>query len=267
MFREHISDFAQTLSAKVFESLKHSFGMTDDEEIQVISKSEYNKLVKKAIEKGGVDKLSKDEQKAMAIYQINTNILNAVDKASLEGVKTYQMTKEIDGVERDLFTNLKGDQLVQKLDEKGNPIDGEYEFADGSGNYIGFDNIYPQLSTQVTDDEGNLLFTDENGAEIKQISDADGNTKYVTTDENGKQVDYTGDTDKLSMLLRPYNLQETVNQFKGDMQNILEGVKNGNYPKEVSEADITLDDDDKSNFSFEDQELKKQLLEDEFIDV
>ena len=247
MFREHIANFAQTLRAKVLHDLKRSFGLEPEEETPVISKSEYEKLVKKAIEKGGVDKLSKDEQLAMAIYQIDRSTLSAVDKSSLEGVTTYQMTTEIDGEERDLFTNLKGDMLVQKLDENGNPIEDEYEYADGSGDYIGFDKIYAQLGVQATDEDGNLLFTDADGAKIKQITDKDGNKKFVTTDKDGNEVDYKGDTEKLSVLLTPYNLKNATEGLKEDMMDILADVKDGKFPKEVSEDDIIPDKEDDVN--------------------
>ena len=237
-FKEYISSYAQYLRAKVLESLKRSMGFSEDDELPVISKLEYEKLVEKAKEKGGVDKLSKDEQLAMAVYQIDNSILDAVDKSSLEGITTYQMTTEIDGIERDLFTNLKGDQLVQKLDENGLPLEDEFEYADGSGEYIGFDEIYPQLGVQKTDENGNLLFTDKSGANVKQITDKEGNQKYVTTDKDGNDVDYTGDTEKLSALLTQYNLQEAADGLKGDMEKILADIKDGKYPVEISDSKV-----------------------------
>ena len=148
------------------------------------------------------------------------------------------MTTEIDGIERDLFTNLKGDQLVQKLDENGLPLEDEFEYADGSGEYIGFDEIYPQLGVQKTDENGNLLFTDKSGANVKQITDKEGNQKYVTTDKDGNDVDYTGDTEKLSALLTQYNLQEAADGLKGDMEKILADIKDGKYPVEISDSKV-----------------------------
>ena len=232
-FKEYISSYAQYLRAKVLESLKRSMGFSEDDKLPVISKIEYEKLVEKAKEKGGVNKLSKDEQLAMAVYQIDNSILGAMDKSSLEGITTYQMTTVIDGIERDLFTNLKGDQLVQKLDENGNPIEDEYEYADGKGDYVGFDEIYAQLGVQKTDENGNLLFTDKSGANVKQITDEQGNKKYVTTDKDGNDVDYTGNPEKLSALLTPYNLQDAADGLKGDMEKILADIKDGKYPKDI----------------------------------
>ena len=255
-FAEYIRNYAQQLRQKVLEDLKKYYSYDEKEDIPQLSKAEYKELVKKAAEKGGVEKLSKEEQAAMAAYQLNKNIQNIEDTAALDGVKTYQMTVNINGIERDLYTNVNGDQLVQKLDEKGNPLEDEYEYADGRGDYIGFNKTYPQIGYQVSDEDGNLLFKDDEGNNVKLIKDKEGNEKYITTDKDGKDIEYKGDKKKLSQMLTQYNLKDTVSELKKDMEKVSDDITNGKYPKEVSKEDT--ESETNTNVPEEDTTDKKE---------
>ena len=250
-YREYITEMVKFYQNQMYDSLRKVFGLDENTEIPVITKAEYKKLLKKAEKAGGLDKLSKKEQLAIAVYQVDYNVMNAVSNTTknfgcgmggnasfLSKTTTYQMFAK-DG--RALYTNLNGDQLVQQIDKDGNPIlDDEgniiYEFADGSGTYEGLLEIFEQRGYQTTDENGNLLFTmkdaDGNETTVTQTKDADGNITYSYTNADGEVVPFEGNEEDLTRQLTPFENGREYKDLEQTMKDLISAVGNGEFPND-----------------------------------
>ena len=232
-YRERLVELGKKIQQNMRDILKSMYNWSSDESVPVITKAEYKKLLKKA-EKNGYDSLTDKEKLSMAVFEADYDIMNAQAKYTknlgcgmggnasfLDKTKTYQMQDEQG---RDLFTTLDGDQLIK--DENGN-----YAYADGSGPYYGMAEVFEQRGYQDTDKDGNLLFSDADGKTVTQIKGENDEVSYVTTNEDGEQVPYEGDTSALQRKLSPADYSSDYNSFGKDLEQILQDVKDGKYPK------------------------------------
>ena len=266
-YRDYITSMVKYYQKVARQALKELFSFKEDDELPVINKAQYKKLLKKAEKLGGIDKLSTADQLAIAVYEVDYKVMNLVAETThnkgcgmggeasfLAETTTYQMYAA-DG--RALYTTLNGDSLVQKADDDGNPILDEfgepiYEYADGSGDYAGFAEIFEQRAYQSQDEEGHLLFADADGNTVVQIKDEDGNTKYVNSDGNELEIteskdengsvkftytDEEGNEQSLERQLTKYDNSSEFNNLKGEMNDLVNDVKNGKYPQGRTSAE------------------------------
>lgn len=243
-FREYITEMTQYYLQKMHDSIKALFELDDNQELPIINKAEYKKLAK--MRKAG-KKLSKEQLAAMAAYEVDYNVMNRVANTThnygcgmngntsfVDASKTIHMQDE-EG--RPLYTTLKGDQLRQRMgedgsllvDDEGNPV---YENLDGS-DYEGLDEVFAQRGYPKTDENGNFLYTDQDGNSITKITDEDGKTIFKYEDG----TDYEGSEEDLKQQLEKYDNASEYNGLEDDMKNLLEDVNNGKYPLDNTSED------------------------------
>ena len=252
-YRDKLVELGKSIQQQMRDVLKDMFKWNSDESVPILTKAEYKQLLKKA-EKYGFDSLSDKEKLSMAVFEVDYNIMNAQAKFTknlgcgmggnasfLDKTTTHQMYDENGNA---LYTTLDGDQLIQ--DENGN-----YMYADGSGPYYGMADVFEQRGYQNTDDDGNLLFDykgeDGSTSTVTQIKGEDGSVSYVTTDADGNQIPFEGNADNLQRQLSPANYSEDYAGFAEELNQILQDVKNGEYPKGVSSAPSDNDNSDDDN--------------------
>lgn len=236
-FREQITLMVQYYQQKMYAAIRELFGLAEDEELPMLNKAEYKKLLK--MQEAGME-LTDQQKAAIAAYEVDYTVMNIVADAThnygcgmggeasfLDETKAIQM---YDDEGRPLFTTLNGDQLRQRMgedgtlmvDEEGNPI---YENLDGS-DYEGLAEVYAQRGYPKTDEDGNFLYTDKDGNTVTQVKDEEGNTSYKNADGS----DYEGSEEDLKQQLDPYNNSEEYKGIEGEMNNLLNDIENGKYP-------------------------------------
>lgn len=236
-FREKITLMVQYYQQKMYAAIRELFALAEDEELPMLNKAEYKKLLK--MQEAGME-LTNQQKAAIAAYEVDYTVMNIVSEAThnygcgmggeasfLDESKAIQM---YDDEGRPLFTTLNGDQLRQRMgedgtlmvDEEGNPI---YENLDGS-DYEGLAEVYAQRGYPKTDEDGNFLYTDKDGNTVTQVKDEEGNTSYKNADGS----DYEGSEEDLKQQLDPYNNSEEYKGIEGEMNNLLNDIENGKYP-------------------------------------
>ena len=247
-YRDYLTSMVLYYQEQIHDSIKGMFGLSSNDELPQIGPAEYKKLVRK-LKQGKT--LTEEEKLAMVVYQADYSVIDAFAKAThnngcgmggnasfLEADTAYQMK---DGEGRLLFTTMNGAELVQRLDEEGNPVldsDGNaiYDYADGSGEFDGLGDIYAKRGYQIKDENGNLLFADTEGNTVTKIDGEDGaEARYVYIDEEGNELPFEGDPETdLERQLEEYDMKDVANQLQDDMKQINEDVKNGKYPIDVN---------------------------------
>ncbi len=236
-YREYITSMVQYYQNKMYDALKALFNISEDEQVPVINKAEYKKLQK--MQEAGVE-LTDEQKLAMAVYEVDYTVMNLVadtthnygcgmggNASFLDETKAIQM---FDDAGRPLFTTLNGDQLRQRMDaegnlmtdDEGNPI---YENLDGS-DYTGIAEVFAQRGYPVTDEDGNFLFTDNDGNTVTKSVDEEGNTVYTNADGSV----FEGTEEDLTQQLTPYNNSAEYNDLENEMKDLLTDVENGKYP-------------------------------------
>lgn len=236
-FREYITSMVQYYQQKMYAAIRELFALAEDEELPMLNKAEYKKLLK--MQEAGME-LTAQQKAAIAAYEVDYTVMNIVSEAThnygcgmggnasfLDASKAIQMS---DDEGRPLFTTLKGDQLRQRMgedgtlmvDDEGNPV---YENLDGS-DYNGFDEVFAQRGYPKTDDDGNFLYTDKDGNTVTQVKDEEGNSSYKNTDGS----DYEGSEEDLKQQLDPYDNSQEYKDIEGEMNNLLGDIQNGKYP-------------------------------------
>ncbi len=263
-FRERLVELGKEIQQSIREALKGLFNWSNDQEVPILSKAEYKKLLAKAA-KYGFNSLSDKEKLGIAVFEADYDIMNAQAKYTknlgcgmggnasfLDRTTTHQMYDENGNA---LYTNLNGDSLIATaFDADGKPT--AYAYSDSGEPYYDLAEIFEQRGYQNTDEDGNLLFdyTGEDGSTstVTQIKGEDGSLSYVTTDADGNQVPFDGDVNALERQLTPANYAEDYTGFEEDLKQILQDVKDGKYPKDISpeqsddtNADENVDDEDK----------------------
>ncbi len=236
-YREYITSMVQYYQNKMYDALKALFNISEDEQVPVINKAEYKKLQK--MQEAGVE-LTDEQKLAMAVYEVDYTVMNLVadtthnygcgmggNASFLDETKAIQM---YDDAGRPLFTTLNGDQLRQRMDaegnlmtdDEGNPI---YENLDGS-DYTGIAEVFAQRGYPVTDEDGNFLFTDNDGNTVTKSVDEEGNTVYTNADGSV----FEGTEEDLKQQLTPYDNSSEYSDLENDMKDLLSDVENGKYP-------------------------------------
>lgn len=250
-FREYITSMVQYYQQKMYAAIRELFGLAEDEELPMLNKAEYKKLLK--MQEAGME-LTDQQKAAIAAYEVDYTVMNIVSEAThnygcgmggnasfLDASKAIQM---YDDEGRPLFTTLKGDQLRQRMgedgtlmvDDEGNPV---YENLDGS-DYNGFDEVFAQRGYPKTDDDGNFLYTDKDGNTVTQVKDEEGNSSYKNADGS----DYEGSEEDLKQQLDPYDNSQEYKDIEGEMNNLLGDIQNGKYPLgRTSGTNETTDDE------------------------
>ena len=247
-YRERLVELGKEIQKQMRDALKGLFGFSEDESVPILSKAEYKKLLKKA-EKYGYDSLTDKEKLGMAVFECDYDIMNLQAKFTknlgcgmggnasfLDKTTTYQMFDEKGNA---LYTTLNGDSLIATaFDENGKPT--AYAYSDSGEPFYGMDEVFEQRGYQNVDEDGNLLFThtgeDGTTSTVTQIKGEDGNVSYVTTDADGNQVPFEGDVDSLDRQLTAANYADDYTGFEEGLEQILQDVKDGKYPKGMSSA-------------------------------
>ena len=273
-FRDKLVEMGKKYQIQMHDILRDMFKFTGNtEDLPILTKAEYKKLVAKA-QKYGMSSLTEYEKLGMAIFEVDYDIMNAQavvtrnlgcgmggNASFLDKTTTYQM---YDDQGRALYTDLNGTSLIATYDEEGK-ITG-YQLADSGEPYVGDpDDVYEQRAYQKTDESGNLLFTNtaEDGSTqtVTQIKGEDGSVSYVTTDADGNQVEFNGDVESLTRQLEPCNYGKDYADFKTSLQNILQDVKDGKYPKDITIHDAPDTSDDVVDKDGDGVADEKELLE------
>ncbi len=236
-FREYITSMVQYYQQKMYAAIRELFALAEGEELPMLNKAEYKKLLK--MQEAGIE-LTNQQKAAIAAYEVDYTVMNIVADAThnygcgmggnasfLDASKAIQMTDE-EG--RPLFTTLNGDQLRQRMgedgtlmvDDEGNPV---YENLDGS-DYTGLAEVFAQRGYPKADEDGNFLYTDKDGNTITQIKDEEGNVTYKNADGSV----YEGSADDLKQQLDPYNNSDEYKGIENKMNGLLTDVENGKYP-------------------------------------
>ncbi len=236
-YREYITSMVQYYQNKMYDALKALFNISENEQVPIINKAEYKKLQK--MQEAGME-LTDEQKLAMAVYEVDYTVMNLVadtthnygcgmggNASFLDEAKGIQM---FDDAGRPLFTTLNGDQLRQRMDaegnlmtdDEGNPI---YENLDGS-DYTGIAEVFAQRGYPVTDEDGNFLFTDNDGNTVTKSVDEEGNTVYTNADGSV----FEGTEEDLKQQLTPYDNSSEFSDLENDMKDLLSDVENGKYP-------------------------------------
>lgn len=265
-FRERLVELGKDIQQQMRDILKRMFNWNSDESVPILSKAEYKKLLKKA-EKYGYDSLTDAEKLGMAVFEADYDIMNAQAKYTknlgcgmggnasfLDKTTTHQMFDENGNA---LYTNLNGDSLIATaFDENGKPT--AYAYSGSGEPYYDMAEVFEQRGYQNTDADGNLLFDfkgeDGTTSTVTQVKDKDGNVSYVTTDADGNQVPFDGDVNSLQRQLTPANYADDYSNFESDLQQILQDVKDGKYPKGMSSGGDSGDVDGDGDVDDKDEE-------------
>ncbi len=253
-FRSRITDMVKFYQDKMYSALLEQLGLSPETYISKIDEPEY-KYLKERIENG--ETLSPEEQLSLMVYELDYKVAEIVAKVThnqgcgmggdasfLDETKSIEL-KDEDG--RTRYTTLSGIELRQKVDEEGNPVldeDGEpiYETLDGE-EYLGLEEIYIVRGYPVTNENGNALYTDEEGNTLIETKDEDGNTTY--TYEDG--TIFEGDTETLTQQIEEYNLSEEYKNIETQMKDILNEITNGageeTPPVEIEPETIKIKED------------------------
>ena len=240
-YRERLTSMVYYYQLQMYAALAEQLGLPADYMPQKIEEPEYQYL-KQRLENG--ETLTPEEYLALSVYDLDNKIINLVaetthnqgcgmggDASFLDETKAIPL-KDEDG--RIRYTTLSGIELRQRLDEEGNLLfdeygDPVYENLDGS-DYLGLEEVYVQRGYPKQDENGNMLYSDEEGRSLTQTTDEDGNQVY--TYEDGTV--YEGDTEKLTQQLEEYNLGEEYKNLEDQMKDML------NETKGVTESDETV---------------------------
>ena len=230
--RENITNMVYFYQSQMYDALKEKLGLPADTAINKIDEPEY-KYLKELQENGGT--LSPEEQLALTVYELDYNICNLVSEATknqgcgMGGDASFldeslvSPLKDEDG--RICYTTLSGLELRQKIDEEGNLVtdsEGEpvYETLNGE-EYTGFETVYTIKSYSKNDEDGNKLFTDENGNSVTEIKDDEGNSTYCYEDGST----YEGEIENLTEQVEIYNPAQAYEDVKNGVKEMLEEIK------------------------------------------
>ena len=242
-FRERITDMVHYYQEQIYAALLEQLGLPADTLISKIDEPEY-KYLKERLENG--ESLTAEEQLALMVYEYDYKVCELVAEtthnegcgmggnASFLEETTGIPLKDEDG--RIRYTTLNGLELRQRLDEEGNLVfddDGDpvYEHLDGS-DYLGLEDVYTVRGYPVTDEDGNFLYTDEEGKTLTENKDESGNVSY--TYEDGTL--FEGDPETLTQQLEEYDITEEYNSLKDQMKGLLDEAAGKDAPAKDSAA-------------------------------
>ena len=244
-FRSRVSEMVLYYQDKVYAALLEQLGLPPETAIAKIDEPEY-KYLKERLENG--ETLSKEEQLAMLVYEFDYKVAELVaekthnqgcamggDASFLDATTSVEL-KDEDG--RIRYTTLSGLELRQRIDEDGNLMvdeDGDpvYETLDGN-EYLGIEEVFVVRGYPVTDENGNFLYTDEEGNTLTETKDSEGNSTY--TYEDGSV--YEGNPEDLEQQLEEYDIAGEYKNLESQMKEFLDQVANPPEDQEVIEKEI-----------------------------
>lgn len=226
-------------------AIKEQFGLFSNQELPKVDDKTYASLNEKA-KSGGYDNLSKEEQLALVTYEVDKTIDEKFAKA--ENVEKFAM-KDDQG--RNLYTTPNGTSLV-----KGE--DGKFYHADGSGEYQGIADVSLQLGVHKTDENGNKLYTDQNGNTVTRFVDEDGKVSYKNADGS----DFDAKTGALKMQLEKYDSTAAECALARDLNQILVDLKDGKFPAAAQEKpEVSENMEISDNLSADIEDIKPEVEE------
>ena len=264
-FRDRITSMVYYYQYQMYSVLNQQYGFPLDYKPPKIDEPEYNYL-KQRQENG--EELTKEEYLAIAVYELDYQIINLVaetthnkgcgmggDASFLEETTAVPLLDE-DGRVR--YTTLSGIELRQRVDEEGNLMfdeDGEplYENLDGS-EYIGLEDVYVKRGYPKTDENGNMLYTDEEGKTLTKTIDENGNETYTYEDGSA----FEGDTESLTQQLDEYDLGGEYKDLENEMKDLLAETKGEKTAETTDNADIAAIADVSGDIAEQELKLKEE---------
>lgn len=222
---------------EIQEILAARFGwdLEKDGPLPIIQEPEYKALKKK--EASGAE-LSKLEQLKIAVFELNYTIMNIVgditknegcgmggDASFLEKDKGIPLEDEwgrirwmtADGLELRQKVDENGELMV---DENGNPLFETLEGEDYDGSH---GEAYIVRGFPVTDEDGNMLYTDSEGKTVVKTESEDGEVTYSYEDG----TPYEGDPEELTQQLEEYSPKDMMDDLTEQLDELQELYENG----------------------------------------
>lgn len=233
LLRDKISQMVVVYQEQMYAALREKYGLDADYIITKLDEPEYKYLLER---KNAGEELTPEELIAIDVFELDYKICNIVGEATknegcgmggdasfLERTTGEPLTDE-DGRIRYITTG--GVELRQMMDEDGNLLTNEegdplYETLEGE-EYTGFDDVYAMRGYPKTDDEGNFLYTDEEGKTVVEKKDEEGNATYEYEDGTA----YEGDTETLEKQIEEYNPSDVYSDVQEEMKKLLEEYEN-----------------------------------------
>jgi hypothetical protein len=236
--RQEMVDTVYEYQDAIFRMLYEQYGWDYDsgDFVDIMQEPEYKALKKR---QAAGETLSNEELLKLSIFELNYTIMNIVsDITNNKGcgmggnasfLEASTGTPLEDEWGRTRYQNLDGLELRQCVDENGelmydaggNPL---FETLDGeSYDTSRYGEAYVVRGYQVTDDDGNFLYTDADGNTVTRKTSSDGS--YTYTYEDGSA--YNGETSELTNTLKEYSPSEQMDDLYEQMDALYDLYKNG----------------------------------------
>lgn len=231
--RNKISQMVVLYQLQMYAALKEKYGLDADYVISKLDEPEYKYLLER---RNAGEELTPEELIALDVFELDYEICNIVGEATnnegcgmggdasfLERTTGEPLTDE-DGRVR--YTTTGGLELRQMMDEEGNLLtndDGEprYETLEGE-EYAGFDDVYAMRGYPKTDEDGNMLYSDEEGKTVVETKDEEGNASYAYEDGTA----FEGDSESLKKQIEEYSPSDAYKNVQEEMKRLLDECEN-----------------------------------------
>ncbi len=233
--RERMTGVVYDYQEKIQNILKERYGWDEDRPLPIIQEPEYKALKKK--QASGAE-LTPEEELKIAVFELNYTIMNIVgDITNNEGCGMGGNASFLDknkGIPledewgRERWMTEDGIELRQKVDENGELMVDEnglplFETLEGEPYNGNPETVYKVRGFAITDEEGNMLYTDSEGKTVIETKSEDGTTTY--TYEDGSL--YEGSPEDLTQQIEEFSPQAMMDDLNNDMENLLELYESG----------------------------------------
>lgn len=231
--RNMISQMVILYQQEMYAALKEKYGLAADYLIKKLDEPEYKYLLER---RDAGEELTPEELISIDVFELDYKICNIVgdatknegcgmggDASFLERTDGEPLTDE-DGRVR--YVTTGGVELRQMMDEEGNLLttedgDPRYETLDGE-EYDGIDEVFSMRGYPKTDEDGNMLYSDEEGKTVVETKDEEGNSTYAYEDGTA----FEGDAETLNKQIEEYNPSSAYKDVQEEMKKLLEECKN-----------------------------------------
>lgn len=233
--RERMTNKVYQYQEQIQDILKERYGWDPETPVPIIQEPEYKALKKKQM---SGKPLTPEEELKIAVFELNYTIMNIVgDITKNEGCGMGGNASFLDKNEgivledewgRERWMTIEGTELRQKVDKNGELMfddDGKpvFETLEGEPYKGSPDSVYKVRGFAVTDENGNILYTDSEGKTVIETKSEDGSVTY--TYEDG--TPYEGNPEDLTKQIEEYSPKDMMDDLTDSMDDLLELYENG----------------------------------------